>query len=503
MAQYYRENSSKNYKRHLSKRRRNNSLALIIFTFLLIYLIGYLIQFLLKPSIGVENVNYGSIEVPFVLNGLIVRDEYVEKSTMTGQANYIYAENDKVKKDAVVCTIKNIEQTDNIEGKIEDINENILSIQQNRRDISIFQEDINKVENQIKNIIDNYSYKFINDNISDLYSFKNQVNSQITIRNNIWLTENTKSISTLTEEKNLYQSRLDDNMVSITAKQSGILSLRVDNYEDLLTIENLDKIIKEQTSKKIIPNFISKTTAVNENDAIFKIICSNDWYIVSYIPLSITGSWEEKDSFILTTSINEEEKNINVYIDNIREENGESRVVFKCSQDMADFLDARTIEFKVKSDSFEGLKIPNEAIVEKTLLKIPSECLMENGRDNGVLKKNGNITEFVPVVISKQVSGVNEEGYIYVTQDFKTLKTGDIILKGTDENAEDFTISDVETSKGVYVVNTSIAKFTSIEILGSNEDYSIVKPGNSNYGLQAYDTIVSDAMTVEDSESIY
>ena len=87
-------------------------------------------------------------------------------------------------------------------------------------------------------------------------------------------------------------------------------------------------------------------------------------------------------------------------------------------------------------------------------------------------------------------------------QDFETLRIGDTILKGTGENAEKYTISEVETDKGVYVVNSSVADFKIIEVIASNSEYSIVKAG-STYGLKVYDNIVSDAKNIQESDSIY
>ncbi len=97
-------------------------------------------------------------------------------------------------------------------------------------------------------------------------------------------------------------------------------------------------------------------------------------------------------------------------------------------------------------------------------------------------------------------------------QDFSNLKVGDTILQGTqdsdgsyviNENATSYAISEVETMKGVFVGNSSIAKFTTITILGQNEEYTIVSPGSSSYELRAYDTIVSDAKNIGENQTLY
>ena len=88
-------------------------------------------------------------------------------------------------------------------------------------------------------------------------------------------------------------------------------------------------------------------------------------------------------------------------------------------------------------------------------------------------------------------------------KDFSNLKVGDTVIEPTEENPNTYAISEVETMKGVFVGNSSIAKFTAITIIGQNEEYTIVSPGSSSYELQAYDTIVSDAKNIGENQTLY
>lgn len=91
---------------------------------------------------------------------------------------------------------------------------------------------------------------------------------------------------------------------------------------------------------------------------------------------------------------------------------------------------------------------------------------------------------------------------VYVLQDYKTLKLGDVLVMGSGENAKDFTISEVENYKCVYVANSSMASYAVVNVIGQNSEYSIVKPSSSSYGLKVYDKIVSDAKSVTDDEAL-
>ena len=160
-------------------------------------------------------------------------------------------------------------------------------------------------------------------------------------------------------------------------------------------------------------------------------------------------------------------------------------------------MEDRTVSFSLESEIVEGLKIPNDAIVEKSLIKIPRTCLTESMGNDGVLRMSGEKTQFIDLSIV-----TSDEDAVYIEQDGAALKLGDIILQGTGEAAKQYTIAELEPHAGVYVANSSMANFVVIEILEQNQEYAIVKVGNI-VGLQPYDTIVSDAKNITEGQSIY
>ncbi|MBO8434091.1 MAG: hypothetical protein IAC55_02050 [Tyzzerella sp.] len=497
----------KNVNRKKPKPRRNGHRAFIgiMFTVLFIYLLGYLITFINKPHISVESVGYGTIDVPKTLNGIVIRDEKVFKSPISGQPVFAYSDNERVKKDASVCVIKKDDTADALEEKIQEIDKDILEKQMQREDLSVFKGDIDRIETDISNTIDTYIYKLSDGGMSEVYSMKNRVNSQITMRNNIWLTENNKSVSQLNEERKGYQSQLADSIADIRSDVSGVVSFAIDGMEESLPYDDPKNVTEEQTKAKVTVNHISKSQNVDAETPIFKIVESNIWYVTAYIPKDVASNWEVGDRKVMLTTTSDENVKINVRVDSMEQLDNNTKVVFKSNESIEKVIDVRNIEFTIEDEVFEGIKVPNKAIVEKTLLKIPAECVRESNGDRGVLKSDGDETKFVSLIISKEEEANLEENtgaFVYVLQDFETLRIGDTILKGTGENAEKYTISEVETDKGVYVVNSSVADFKIIEVIASNSEYSIVKAG-STYGLKVYDNIVSDAKNIQESDSIY
>ncbi|MGL4791843.1 MAG: HlyD family efflux transporter periplasmic adaptor subunit [Anaerotignaceae bacterium] len=479
------QNLKKNYK----------IVSFITLVVLSIYLIGYLVAFARKPQIPIETVNYGTIDIPTTLRGIIIRNEEVVYSPMSGQPQYNYTENDRVAKNASVCTVKNTATTDIIESEIVKINKDIMEAQKNREEYSLFKDDITRIENNISSLIEGNMFKFSTYTIEDVYSLKNQVETQVNLRNQIWYVENTRSTSELIAEKDQYENQLNESQSVIRANSSGIFCLKVDNFEEIVTPDVKDSIAKEQIKMTVQPKYISKQMSVAEGEPLFKIVKDNTWYIASYIPTEIASQWTVGEFVDIYTTVNDEEKSVSAKIEIINIVDKEAYVVFVTDKNIIDFMDIRTLDFKVKENIYEGFKIPNDAIVEKTFLKIPKYCIIESLGNEGVIEREGEKDTFVDINISK-----SDEENVYVLQEFGALKLGDTLVPAG-AGVEPYVIGEVAVYKGVYVANSSLATFVVIDIVGQNSDYAIVSAEN-RYGLKVYDKIVSDAKAVVDAEAL-
>lgn len=478
------------------RRRVNRVLPMFVFVIIAIYLCGQMATMAVKNSdINVETVAYGSIATPQKYTALIVRTEYVVKSDRSGQVFYNYAEGDYISKNAAVCAVKDVSSTDAIETRLETIDKDILKSQKSRTDLSAFSEDIARIESNIQRTVDSVAGKSMAADMSFAYDLKNQVQLFMNQRNEIWLTENVESLSQLTEEKNRYQQQLAQNMSTIRSRESGILSLSYDGLEETLTPQGLDDLTQAQIGDGRM-TYISKAKAVAEGDPLFKIIASNQWYMVAYLPNSAAAGWTRGGSQTLDLQHEDGVIPISAKIESIEIGETETRVVFSTYEQMESFMNQRNLEFRIESTTTQGLKVPNDAIVEKSLIAIPRDCLTESNGNNGVLLVNGENARFLAVNIITS----DEENY-YVDQS-GTLKLGDVILQGTGENATQYTVAALKPRTGVYVANSSLARFVTIDILEQNQEYAIIRSGTT-YGLQAYDTIVSDAKNISEGESIY
>lgn len=200
---------------------------------------------------------------------------------------------------------------------------------------------------------------------------------------------------------------------------------------------------------------------------------------------------------MLNAMTEEENFRLRAMIESVDAGEKETKVVLSCYEHMEEFVEDRTLSFSLEGEVVEGLKIPNDAIVEKSLLRVPRSCLTESMGSEGVLIVKGDKTQFADLTI---VTG--DEEAVYIEPDSSTLKVSDVVMEGTGETAKQVTVSELQPHAGVYVANSSVADFVVIEILEQNQEYAIVKAG-SNTGLQPYDTIVSDAKNIKEGDSVY
>lgn len=483
------------------KRSKNSYLIMPVLVFMLIalYLVGQIFLMVSKRSdINMEAVAYGSIDTPEIYTGLILRDEYVVTSNRTGQPFYQYSEGDYISKGAVVCTVKDVDSTEPLEKKLDEIDQDILESQKARTDLSTFSEDISRLEGRMANTVDAYAGNAMKQDLSYMYTMKSQIISSMNQRNEIWLTENVESLSELTEEKGIYEQQLSESMSSLAAEESGILCLSYDGLEETYAPDMAAEITEKEIGAAKT-EYISKAKSVQDGDPLFKVIRSNQWSVVCYLPASVTAGWEVGDGMHLNTITEDDTLGIYMTIESIdrAEESKETKVVFSGYEHMSQFMDERTISFSLEGEIPVGLKIPNDAIVEKSLLRIPIACLTESLGNEGVLLLDGEESRFVDISIMMQ-----DADSVYIEQEASGLKLGDIILQGTGEGAAQYTLAELAPCPGVYVTNSSMANFVAVEIIDQNQEYAIVKAGTLT-GLQPYDYIISDAKNIKEGQSLY
>lgn len=494
----YADNPTGKPKTKKTVKNRNSGVVYIYVLFFMlccIYIIGYTYGFVTKKIVNHDVIQLGVIDTPKTVQGVIIRDEVVYSANADGVISYEVADNEKVKKNSVICTIKDADIVAGIESELEEIDESILKIQSERDDISIYYDDIQQDNQEIMSLINDNAMDYGKNNFGGIYELKNNIQKKMDTRNELLLTENKGTLTEYVSQRNQQLEKLNSSISRITVEDGGIISYNIDGLEDKYTIEGLSQYTKDDTTvtNSTVSSF---KTNVNADEPAFKLVRSNVWYVAAYVPTEYTRQWEQgnliwiysKDSLGKSHDLTAE-----IYELQGSESDSERYTVFRITKDMTDFINERSISFDVEKAT-SGYKIPNTAIVEETLLKVPLDYV--NTEDLYVTKADNTR---VNIIISDKDE---EENIAYIPVQLGTLNVGDTLRKPFTEDT--YVIQDVLNTQGIYVINTGYAEFKRIymENSVSNNTHTILDT-SINTNINIYDRIVTDSDTVEREEKVY
>lgn len=233
-------------------------------------------------------------------------------------------------------------------------------------------------------------------------------------------------------------------------------------------------------------------------DPVYKLSTSEDWSLVIQVDKDREAELLEAE-YVKVKFLKNQETSWGK-VDSYTNEDGDIFVKLAFTNSMITFCTDRFVDIELILEDESGLKVPNSAIVEKEFFIVPKSFVTKGGNSSsyGVLREayteDGTATtEFVETTI------YNEEDEEYYVDD-STLRIGDYLI--IPEGTEKYAVSKRGSLIGVYNINKGYADFKQVNILYSNDEYSVVQ-SNTAYGLNVYDYIVLDAATVSEDELIY
>ena len=176
---------------------------------------------------------------------------------------------------------------------------------------------------------------------------------------------------------------------------------------------------------------------------------------------------------------------------------GQTYLIVTFDDSMERYADFRFLDVTLMLDQKKGLKIPNSSIVKKSFFGIPKKYVKksDDGSDDEVQLDNGSKE---PDIINPTFY-YEDENFYYT--DSEVLKKGDVLISyDTGENYKVGT--DIDEKQGVYCVNKGYALFKIINIMSSNDDYTIVEKG-TDYGIANYDRIILNGSDVKENDLLY
>ncbi len=460
--------------------------ALIIFGVILIYVLASVFIAIRKEPIATYRVNFSNLNNNIVCDGIAIRQEKVITSPKYGYVCYFIKDGERIAKNANICTV---DETGDL----------IRAVSRMDAEDARFS---SAEYLDIRNTIDVYKTNYSDTSFSDIYSFRDSIEARVL----------EMSSQLLMKEYSSNSAAAKTSVQNMQATDSGIVTYYFDGYETLTpdTLQKEDFTREEYSQKK---KTIKSGDVVESGGDLFKIVPGESWSVCCYITVEQANIIQEQDGWLFFT-LNNSDMEYSAYYNLIR--SGEGYILeLPMEKYMIDYVDERFLSVEIILDKYEGLKVPNSALIEKQLYKIPKEYMTKGGNDSSLTK----------VYVQKvgedgQVTRELRDPYNYLWNDQDNLvdassflDTDVLVLPDSDETLPVTRLERVAV-RGVYFCNQGLADFTPVTIVRTGDEFTIVKDKNDipQYGeetyekagsLKEYDNIVMDAGKVTENQAIY
>lgn len=326
-------------------------IIILVFLAIMIYIIYLVVKLIVNPTDTVY-AEMGQIQEEENATGYIIRDETVLKGEKYKNGiEQIKTEGEKVAKgDAIFRYYSNNE--DELIKKIQELDAKIdeaMSEPDNplTSDTRVLEEQIDKSINNLYN----------ESNLTKITEAKKEILNNMTRKAKLTgeLSPAGSYLKKLVDERQNYENQLNSGAEYLSATRSGVVSYRVDGYEELFTTDDFGKYDKEFIEElnlktgQIIPSS-------NESG---KIIDNYQCYIVCILDSEYAKQAEVGDKLKLRLPSGAE---VDATIEYKTVEDSDYIMTFRIEKNVNELISYRKISFSIIWWSESGLKIPNQAI---------------------------------------------------------------------------------------------------------------------------------------------
>lgn len=342
----------------MKRRKIKHSKVFLIGIFAYIIING--ITVFIGKNIDTLVVSNEKIEEYITTKGLLIRDEYIINSTMTGNIEAYFKEGDKVKNLDKVAYVYNNNIDEANFKELESLEKEVIQIEEGQS--SIIKADVDKVNKEIEKNKDNIQTKLIQGKLG-ISKEVVELEEHIKDKNKLLKSDlNSKPIINKKEEINKLNNKIEKNSDILQTNKSGIISYKFDGNESKYNIDNISELTIddiEYTENEYID--ILNEGVIKHGQPIARIINNIKQYLAIVVEENEIMNFKENNSVIIRDKNNQ----INAKVHNIYTKNDKNVVVFEISEQNIEINDTRVAEFDIIYKSIEGIKIPKSSIVKK------------------------------------------------------------------------------------------------------------------------------------------
>ena len=186
-----------------------------------------------------------------------------------------------------------------VQDEIDKINGDIIKVQNQRKEFSVIQKDIQEINYEIYDLVDNLRNTYTNKNYIQLYSLKNSIKMEIEKKQILLSQENSSSLQNLLIQKEDYEKQLSSNSDIVLSPYGGIISYYIDGLEEKLKPEALNNLTKKDLEQLPELKDVSQVNAVKKDSPLFKIVDNYDWYVAGIVSKELAQDWKIHDEVLI------------------------------------------------------------------------------------------------------------------------------------------------------------------------------------------------------------
>ncbi len=348
---------------------RRITLGSVLLVIFMVFYIPSLFNWLSGATAAQDVIRNGIIEEYISAEAVIVREEeLLEPSPIDGR--YI-AEINEGEKTAAFSRITMVtgKESDRLLKDIENINEKIVKARMEQVEKSdFFSADLAKLDEEIGLKVQELIIACNAKSFADMGKQRAEIRKIVEKKAEIVAGDSTDGyISSLQQQKESIQRRINENTKQIISTISGIVSYKIDGYENVLKPDTIKEISEDELSKIIELNKVVSSDAgkVQKGLPFAKIIKGTDIYIVANIPSDKADVFEEGKTINLRINNSFlEASGVVTYINN--DGSDMLTVMVRISRGVDILSDQRVVRVDFITKTKEGLKVPLKCLRDIT-----------------------------------------------------------------------------------------------------------------------------------------
>lgn len=295
-------------------------------------------------------VEVGNLNIENQYSALVLRNELIVDTNLTGKITYFANEGEVVTKNHQIAEIYN-DGTASEEAAADEREENRKKIE---FDYNSLEYDITTLKNQIIFSMNAKQFDEIPVLKQQLIQKLDRLEKLQT--ENKFLSNRTASYAEKTIGEGIL---LEGQKQAIYAPASGILTYKTDGYEDFLTIDNLYNINYDEISSLVLNETSLVHATVKPKDKLFKIVDNVNYFIAAIVSNEEIETYKNVQK--ITVVIDGKSLEGDIYDVFTNDQNAVA--VIQLREGFDSFFNRRIINCSIVRENYRGLKIEMDSIV--------------------------------------------------------------------------------------------------------------------------------------------